>query len=79
MIAAVISAQRDFAQFRLASCNAILRPLDAMRHRIANQMNERIGNLLNDVVVEFRLAAGKIKIDQFGRRFRGIAHRAGKP
>ena len=50
-----------------------------MSYRIANEMSERIGNMLNDVVVEFCLGALEQEFNRFAGRFGSIADRAGKP
>ena len=47
-----------------------------MRDGIANEVHERIGNLLNDVVVELGLVADEIEIDLFAGRNGGVANRA---
>ena len=50
-----------------------------MRHGVANQMNQRVGNMLNDVVVEFGFGAFKQKFHGLPGGFGGIANGSGKP
>ena len=45
-----------------------------MRNGIANQVDERIGNLLNDVVVELGFAAGEVEFDLFSGGVRSVAN-----
>src|SRR5215472_810967 len=78
VVATVIGAQRDFSRRGLARCNAVAAELDSMRHGIAHQMDERIGNLLNNVVIEFGLASGEFQLDFLIRGLCRIAHRARK-
>src|SRR5262249_19085411 len=78
VIAAMIGAKRDSADFRLADGDAIDGMLDAVCDGIANQVNERIGNLLDDAVVEFGFATGEIELDLFGGGFGGVADCARK-
>jgi hypothetical protein len=67
VVAAVIGAKRNLAQFRLARGGAIFGALDSMCDRIPDQVNQGIRNLLNDVVIELGLAAGKVEIDLLAR------------
>src|ERR1700688_1033625 len=57
MISPVISAQANFADLRLASGDTILAGFDSMCDRVAHQVNQRIGNLLDDAVIQFGFAA----------------------
>src|SRR5271155_198010 len=61
VIAAVVGTKRNLPHFRLASSDAIFGPLDSMGNGIADEVYEGIGNLLNDIVVEFRLASRKVE------------------
>src|SRR5215472_6531459 len=67
VVAAVVGAEGDLALLGFARGGADLREFDAVRDGIADEMNERIGDLLDDVVVEF---------DELLRGFGGIANGA---
>src|SRR5215469_14281776 len=56
VIATMIRAQGDSSSVGLACCRAVGAVLDSMGYRVAYEMDEGIGNLLNDVVVQFGLA-----------------------
>src|SRR5579883_1372933 len=60
VVAAVIGAERDLALLGLAIGRADVRQFDAMSDGVANEVDEGIGDLLDDVVVEFGFAAGEI-------------------
>ena len=76
VIAAMIGAKDDTTEFRFPGFPANFGHFDAVSDRVANQVNERIGNLLNDVVVEFGFAAGEIEFDLFSGGLRRVANRA---
>jgi len=78
VVATVIGAERNFADFGFAGRGAIGGVFNAVGDGIADEMDERIGNLLNDVVVEFGLAAGEIEMDLFTGGLRGVADGARK-
>ena len=63
VVPAVVGAQHDLPGGRFASGDAVAAVLDAVRHGVAHQMYERIGNLLNDIVVQLGFASGKIQLD----------------
>src|SRR5882757_9258906 len=52
MIAAMVGAQENFAGFGFSGGTALGSVFDAVRDGIANQMDKRVGNLLDDVVVQ---------------------------
>ena len=64
VVAAMIGADETRAVFGFASVAARVGVFDAVRDGIADEVNERIGNLLDDVVVEFGLLADEIEIDE---------------
>src|SRR5215472_6842318 len=76
VVAAVIGTEGDLALLGFARGGADMREFDAVRDGIADEVNERIGDLLDDVVVEFGIAAGEVEFDELLRRFGGIANRA---
>jgi hypothetical protein len=76
VVAAVIRAQADFPHLSFSGRKAIVGMLDTMRHGISHQVNKRVGNLLNDVVVELGLAAGKVEFHFLLRGLGGIAYGA---
>jgi len=57
VIAAVIGAQGNFAGFRFSGGAALGRVFDAVRDGIADEMDEWVGDLLNDVVVQLGFTA----------------------
>ena len=61
LIAAVIRAQHDVPRWGLPSADSFAAVFDTVRDRIAHQVNKRIGNLLDDVVVKFGFTAREIK------------------
>ena len=76
MIAAVIGTQHDIPGGRFAGGGAVNAVLDAVRHRVAHQVHQRVGNLLNDIVVELGFTPGKIQLDVLASRIRCIANGA---
>src|SRR5260370_21204950 len=50
--------------------------LDAVGDGVANEMYKRIGNLLNDVVVELGFVSGEVQLDELAGRSGGLAHGA---
>ena len=75
VVAAMVSAHRHVAHFALARMVAIFAALQAVGHGIAHQVDERIGHLLDDVVVEFGLGAGQGEFHLLVAGFGGVAHR----
>src|ERR1700746_1395341 len=63
VIAAMIGAEHDAALAGLSRSESAGGKLDAMRNRVPDQVDEGIGNLLDDVIVEFGFAARKIAFD----------------
>jgi hypothetical protein len=76
MISAVIGTQGNAAKIGFAGGHAILAALDAVRDGIANEVHERIGNLLNDVVIEFGFASGEVQVHLFAGGFCSITNSA---
>src|SRR5260370_34952199 len=68
VVAAVIGAQHDIPRGRFARSGAVSALFDAVRHRVADQVNERIGNLLNNIVVELGFTPGKVQLDVLASR-----------
>src|SRR5215469_66761 len=60
MVAAMISAQCNFAGLRFTCRGAVAAQLDSMGDRVADKMDERVRNLLDDIVVEFGLASREV-------------------
>ena len=79
MAAARIGAYRQFSAFAFAREVALFPAFHTVRHRVANQVNQRIGNLLDDIVVKFGLGPGKGKLHLLAAGFGGVAGRARKP
>ena len=70
VVAAMIGAQARLCRVSdLPAARRVFGVLDAVRDGIANQVHQRIGNLLNDVVVELGFAAGEVEIDLFAGGF----------
>ena len=78
VVAAMVGAQDDLTLFGLASTDAIFGAFDSVGHRIANEVHQRIGDLLNDVVIELGFAAGEIQVNQFSGGFGGVTNGARK-
>ena len=76
MISAVIGTESDTADFGFSGVTAAFGQFDSVGNGISDQVDKGIGNLLNNVVVEFSFAAGKIEFDLFASGFRGIANGA---
>src|SRR5260370_25640672 len=74
VIAAVVGAQQDISGRRLARGNAVNALLDAVRHGVAHEVYEWIGNLLNDIVVELGFTSGKIQLHALAGRVPRIAN-----
>ena len=75
----MIRAQGNSADGRLPGYLAFRDDLDAVRHGVAHQVYQRVADLLNDAVVQFRIAARQVHFDLFAGGFGRIAHRAGQP
>ncbi len=58
LIAAMVGAQGNQSLLSLAALVALLGGLDAMGDGVAYEMDQRIGDLLDDAVIQVRLAAG---------------------
>ena len=76
VVAAVIGADSDIAVIAFALVYLSSVALKAVRNGVANEMNQRIGNLLNDVVIEFSLCAGKGEFNFLVRGFGGVTYGA---
>ena len=75
----MIGANGQAAFVRFAVARANFRLLDSMCHCVAHQVNQRIGNLLNNIVVELGFRAIQNQRDALARGLRRIAHGARKP
>src|SRR5262249_16655266 len=78
VVAAMVRAKRNAAGFGFAGERAAVRRLDAVRDGIAHEVDERIGNLLNDVVVEFGFAAEEFEFDELAGGLSSVTHGSGK-
>ena len=67
---------QDRAGRRLADAQTFRRHLDAVVDRVANQVHQRIGDLLNDPLLEFGLAALDGQLDLLVEGPRQVAHGA---
>ena len=76
VIAPMVGTNSHIAMIGLARLIALFRALDTVRHRVANQVQQRIGDLLNNVVVEFGVVAFQLQVDQLVRSLRRVAGRA---
>src|SRR5947209_18749034 len=76
VVAAMISADGDVAVVALPCLVTLVVAFNTMSHGIAYQVNERIRNLLDDVVIEFRLRTGEREFNSLVYGFGGIAHGA---
>ena len=74
VIAAMVSADCDRSMIWLPCLVTIFVTFDSVCDGIANQVQERIGNLLNDVVVEFGLCARQREVNLFIRGLRCVAY-----
>src|SRR4030095_1488522 len=74
VIAAMVSAESDATGFWLAAERAAIGKFDAMGDGIAVEADERVGNLLNDVVVELGFTAGEVEFDKLAGGVGGVAN-----
>src|SRR5437016_2651728 len=72
VIAAVIGSESDAADFGFVSFATAFRQLDSVSNGIPDQVDEGIRNLLNNVVVQFGFAAGKVEFHLLAGGFRGV-------
>ena len=72
----MIGAQGNFAGFGFSGGAALGRVFDAVRDGIAHEMDERVGDLLNDVVVQLGFTAGEVELDLLAGGSGCIADRA---
>ena len=63
---------------RLAARHAHLHRLDAVVHRVAHQMGERIGDFLHHRLVELGVGAADLQLDVLAQLGRGIPHHPGE-
>ena len=66
------------AFFGLAGALTRVAILDAVRDCVADEVNQRIGDVLNNIVVEFGVRAFEGQLDRLASGFGGVAHRARK-
>src|SRR5689334_7721410 len=59
VIAAVVGTYGDIAVIRFSRAITLLGRFQPVGNGVANQVDERIGDLLDDVVVEFCLCSGE--------------------
>src|SRR5262249_43510673 len=78
VIAAMVGAECHLAGFGFSTRDTIDRMLDAVGDGVAHQVDEWVRNLLDDAVVEFGLAAGKVEFNLFSSGFRSITNSARK-
>ena len=76
MIAAMKGAHRHFAARGFPRSVARRRIFDSVRDGVANQVNQRIGDLLHDVVVEPGVFSDEFQIHGLAANFGGVARRA---
>src|SRR5215831_6055356 len=76
MVAAMVSTHGDVSGVALALLVSFFVALQAVGHRVAHQMNQRIGNLLDDVVVQLGLRAGQRELHFLVHGLGGVAHGA---
>src|SRR5438445_13240700 len=76
VITAVIGTESDTADFGFVSFAAAFRQFDSVSNGIPDQVDEGIRNLLNDVVVQFGFAAGKVEFHLLAGGFRGVTNGA---
>src|SRR6202008_4429692 len=72
VVAAMESAQRDPSTRGLSRSGARRFVLDSVRDGVADQVDQRIGYLLDDVVVEARVFADQLEIDSLAAHFGGV-------
>ena len=75
-VALLLGRENQLAGGRLAAALAIGRRLDAVIDGVANQVNQRLGDLLDDFLVELGLAAANRELDFLAERAGEVAHRA---
>src|SRR6266853_1168068 len=78
VIAAVECAHGHSAAFRLPCQFPRRGVFDPVGDGIANEVNQRIGDLLHDVVVQPRVCSDQLKIDRLAADFCGVARGARK-
>src|SRR5882672_914855 len=78
-VAALVKCRElERAGLVLACCEPPFRDLEAVIERVADQMHERIADLLEHGLVEFSALAGEFEFDLLGELARKIVHDAGK-
>src|SRR5579862_4160429 len=79
VIAAMIRAYGDVAMIGLPGMVPFLGALQSVSNGVADEMNEGIGNLLDDAVVELRFGSREIQLHLLACGAGGIAHSARDP
>jgi len=74
----VVGFQRDFAGARFACLFPDIRRLNAMIGRITHEMDERIGNLFNHSLIQFRVFSFKQKFNLLTLGAANITHQSGE-
>src|SRR5260370_35361593 len=75
----MVGAERNFAGFGLSGGAADVGGLEAVGDRVAHEVHKRVGNLLNDAVVQFGFAAGEIELDLLPGGSGGGGHGSAPP
>jgi hypothetical protein len=78
VIAAMVRAHFHTSLFGLPGFMTLPWVLETMRDCVAHKVNQRIGNVLNNIVVEFGFSAFQKKLHWFARCFGSIPHRPRK-
>ncbi len=76
VVATVIGAHRKILPCSGLPARTIFRAFNSVRHGIAHQVNQGVRNLLDDIVIEFRLASREIQLHLFLGGFGGVSHGA---
>ena len=74
-VALLLGRENQMAGRGFAEALANLGGLDAMIHRVADQVNQRLGDLLDDFLVELGLAAANLELDFLAEGARQVADR----
>src|SRR6185437_15996843 len=78
VVAAMVCPDSYSTDITLALLVANVFPFNSVCHSVAHQMDQRVRNLLDDVVIEFCFSALQLEFCAFPGSFGGIAHRSRK-
>ena len=79
VVPVLVGAQADRPRLRLARRAAVRRRLQAVVHRVAHQVHQRLADAVDHLLVDLRLLAEHLQHDGLAAGLRQVAHHAAEP